>query len=82
MSKGLSIDYETGDRIAVCVMQDQLQYLRKEQEWFEASPEKRKELAEASGYSMYVHPEDYAMNRDKYIPALETLIKFFGGSYD
>lgn len=79
MNKGLQLDYETGDRIAVCVMKDQLAYLRKEQEWFEADGEKRKTLTRELGYSQWVHEEDYALNRDKYIPALETLIKYFGG---
>lgn len=79
MSKALQLDYETGDRIAVCVMRDQLAYLRKEQEWFEATPEGREKLTKELGYGQWVHPDDYALNRDKYIPALETLIKYFGG---
>lgn len=77
--KGLTIDYETGDRIAVCVMVEQLDYLYKEQEWFVADEEKRKELTDSWGHHMYVHPDDYAKNAKEYIPALRTLIAYFGG---
>lgn len=80
MMRGLQIDFETADRIAVCTMKDQLKYLRREQEWFEADAEKRRLLIVGWGHPMYVHEEDYANNRDKYIPALETLIEYFGGS--
>lgn len=76
---GLTIDYETADRITLCVMKDQLDTLKREQEWFEASPERKEELSVEWGHTLYVHPEDYGLNRDKYIPALETLIAYFGG---
>lgn len=81
MTKGLKIDYETADRIALCVMKDQLTYLRNEQRWFESSEEERIQLQKELGYSQWVHPEDYAMNASKYIPALELMIAYFGG-YD
>lgn len=78
----LQIDYETADRIAVCTMKDQLSYLRKEQEWFEATEERREELKVEWGlqYGMHVHEEDYEKNRDEYIPSLVCLIEYFGGS--
>lgn len=79
MSKGLFIDYETGDRIAICVMKEQLAYLLKEQEWFESDEEKRKQLKQEWGHPMYVHAEDYAKNAREYIPALRLLIGYFGG---
>lgn len=63
---GLQIDYETADRIALLVMQDQLRYLKEE---LRAHIEDGK----------YLHPEDYELSTTKYIPALETLIKYFGG---
>lgn len=66
MSRGLQIDFETADRIAVCVMQDQLKYLKEEI---------RLHVEEGQ----YLHPEDYELSSTKYIPALETLIKYFGG---
>lgn len=75
----ISIDYETADRIAICVMKDQLKYLLEEQKWFEASPEERASLSKETR-TLWVHPEDYALNRDKYIPALQTLIAYFGGT--
>lgn len=80
MSKGLVIDYETADRIALCVMQDQLKYLLQEQEWFEADDEKKKKLEKKLGHSLWVHPEDYANNASKYIPALKLMIGYFGGT--
>jgi len=76
---GLKIDYETGDRIAVCVMRDQLAYLEKEQKWFESDEQGRKELVEQWNHSMWVHEEDYTKNAREYIPALKTLIAYFGG---
>ena len=69
---GVTLDFETADRITLCVLKDQLEYLEKEIAWFEA-PE-----AEREGY-MYVHPDDYLKNKTELIPALRTLIAFFGG---
>lgn len=79
MSKGLVIDYETADRITVCTLRDQLEYLLREQQWFEASEEIRATLQEQWGFGLYVHPEDYANNASKYIPALQLMIDYFGG---
>lgn len=63
---GLKIDYETADRIALCVMKDQLGYLKEEI---------RLHVEEGK----YLHPEDYHLSTTKYIPALETLIEYWGG---
>lgn len=63
---GLKIDYETADRIALCVMKDQLRYLKEEI---------RLHVEEGK----YLHPEDYHLSMTKYIPALETLIEYWGG---
>lgn len=79
MSRGLQIDYETADRITICVLKDQLRYLEKEQEWYEADEEGRKNLVEKWNHPMYVHAEDYAKNTHEYIPALTCLIEYFGG---
>lgn len=65
--KGVMIDYDTADRIALCVMQDQLKYLKEEV---------RLHVEEGQ----YLHPEDYHDSMTKLIPALETLIKYFGGT--
>lgn len=64
---GLQIDYETADRITLLVMQDQLRYLKEEV---------RAHVEDGE----YLHPEDYELSTTKYIPALETLIKYFGGT--
>ena len=65
--RGLMLDYDTADRIALCVMQDQLKYLKEEV---------RLHVEEGQ----YLHPEDYHDSMTKLIPALETLIKYFGGT--
>ena len=66
MTNGLTIDYETADRITLTVMQDHLGYLKEEV---------RAHVEDGA----YMHPEDYHESMTKYIPALETLIKYFGG---
>lgn len=68
MIKGLELDYETADRITVLVMKDQLAYLKEEI---------RLHVEEGK----YLHAEDYHKSMTEYIPALELLIKYFGG-YD
>lgn len=66
MNKGLTIDFETADRITVCSLKDQLGYLKEEV---------RLHVEEGK----YLHPEDYHESMTKLIPALETLIKYYGG---
>lgn len=68
MNKGLELDYETADRITLCVLQDQLRYLKEEI---------RLHVEEGQ----WLHPEDYHKSMTEYIPALELLIAYFGG-YD
>lgn len=76
---GLRIPYEVADGITLTVLQDQLAYLLREQRWFETPVADRFALEEEHGYSQWVHPDDYANNRDVLIPALRTLILYFGG---
>ena len=66
MGKGLVIDFETVDRITLLTMKDQLGYLKEEIR-----------LHVEEGH--YMHPEDYHDSMTKLIPALETLIRYFGG---
>lgn len=73
------IDYETADRIVLDRLKDQLSYLEKEQQWFEAEVDSREQLERQWGHGIYVHPDDYENNRDRYIPALKLLIEYFGG---
>ena len=80
--RGLTIDFETADRITLCCLKDQLEYCLKEQEWFEASDQGRKILEEKWGHSMWVHKDDYADVMRKYIPSLKTLIAYYGGTDD
>jgi hypothetical protein len=65
MSNGLTIDYDTADRITLLTMHDQLKYLRKELEDFKEGK--------------YLHPEDVT-NNIKLIAALELLIPYYGGT--
>lgn len=65
MSRGLSIDFDTADRITLFVLEDQLKYLRKELEDFKEGK--------------YLHPEDVTRNI-KLIAALELLIPYYGGT--
>ena len=66
MSRGLEIDYDTADRIALTVMQYHLGYLREEV---------RAHVEDGA----WMHPEDYHKSMTELIPALETLISYFGG---
>jgi len=66
MSKGLELDYETADRITVLSLKDQLGYLKEEL---------RLHLEEGQ----YLHPEDAYKSEHVLIPALETLIDYYGG---
>lgn len=67
MSKGLEIDFEIADKIAVASMKDQLKYLKEEV---------RQHMEEGQ----YLHPEDFHNSVVKLIPALETLIPYYGGT--
>ncbi len=65
--KGITLDFETADRITVLTMQDQLKYLKEEI---------RLHVEEGQ----YLHPEDYHNSMTKLIPALEVLIPYYGGT--
>lgn len=65
MSAGLSIDFDTADRITLLVLKDQLKYLQKELEDYKEGK--------------WLHPEDVA-NSIKLISALELLIPYYGGT--
>jgi hypothetical protein len=65
MSAGLSIDFDTADRITLLVLKDQLKYLRKELEDYKEGK--------------WLHPED-VVNNAKIIEALELLIPYYGGT--
>jgi len=80
METGIKIPYEVADGVAIAVMQDQLDYLLKEQMWFEADESQRLVYKMDWGYGLYVHPEDYAKNAKEFIPALKLLITYFGGN--
>jgi hypothetical protein len=65
MSRGITLDFDTADRITVLVLQDQLKYLRKELEDYKEGK--------------WLHPEDVVKNAE-IIAALELLIPYYGGT--
>ncbi len=65
--KEITIPYEVADGITLATLQDQLSYLREE-------------IRLHTEEGKYLHPEDYHNSMTKYIPALEVLIPYYGGS--
>ena len=63
------ISIDAADMITLAVLQDHLRYLKEEV---------RAHVDEGK----YLHPEDYHNSMTKLIPALETLIPFFGGEIE
>lgn len=61
---GVSIDYETADRITLLTLVDAKESLEKEWQDYENG--------------QYLHPDDVAANR-KYLAALKEVIHYFGG---
>ena len=66
MEKGLEIPYEVADKITLATLQEQLSYLKENV---------RLHVEEGR----WLHPEDYHNHMTKLIPALETIIEYFGG---
>ena len=67
MSVGLTIPYEVADKITLSTLQDQLKYLKEE-------------IRLHTEEGRYLHAEDYHSSMTKLIPALETLIPYYGGA--
>ena len=65
-NKGMVLDYEIVDAIALQSLQDQLKYIKKE-------------VKACLKKGEYMHPEDLAHNQLVLIPAFEALIKYYGG---
>ena len=65
MSKGLTIDFETADRITVLSLKDHLNYLKQE-------------VKDYVENGKWMHPGDFEQSVTKLIPALETIIKYYG----
>ena len=65
MRRGITLDFDTADRITLLVLKDQLKYLRKELEDFKNGK--------------WVHPED-VVKKAEIIVALELLIPYYGGT--
>ncbi len=65
MRNGITLDFDTADRITLLVLKDQLKYLRKELEDYKEGK--------------WLHSEDVT-NNIKIIAALELLIPYYGGT--
>ena len=65
MSNGITIDFDTADRITLLVLKDQLKYLRKELKDYKDGK--------------FLHPED-VVRHTEIIVALELLIPYYGGT--
>ena len=65
MRNGITLDFDTADKITLLVMQDQLKGLRMELADFEEGK--------------WLHPEDVT-NNIKIIAALKVLIPYYGGT--
>ena len=63
---GITLPYDVADSITLTVLQDHLGYLREE----------LKNHRENNGW---MHSEDVRKTEEELIPALETLIRYFGG---
>ena len=63
---GLTIDWETADRITLTNLKEALETLQSE-------------LDAHINDGKWMHPEDVSNNVSKYIPALKTLIEYYGG---
>lgn len=63
---GVNLPYEVADGICLAVMKEHLEHLEEEV---------RAHLEDG----IYMHPEDLGNSMSKYIPALKTLIEYFGG---
>ena len=61
----MSIPFEVADGITLANMQEQLKFLKKELKDHEAGS--------------WMHPEDVDKSRHELIPALKTIIKYYGG---
>ena len=63
---GIELDHETADRITLLSLKDHLAYLKEEV---------RLHVEEGQ----WLHPEDYHKSMTQLIPALETIIDYYGG---
>lgn len=66
MATGMEIDWETADLITKQNLKSQLEYLEQE-------------IQDHVEKGTWMHPEDYHASMTQYIPALRTLIKYYGG---
>lgn len=63
---GMTIDYETADLITKTNLKEALSYMEAE-------------LRNHFENGAWMHPEDVYQSQNEYIPALKTLIKYYGG---
>jgi hypothetical protein len=64
--KEFTIPQDAADRIAIAVLEEHLSYLRQD-------------LKSHREQGTWMHPEDVRKSEEELIPALKTLIRYFGG---
>lgn len=67
MLSGITLDFESADRITLLNLENQLRYLEKE-------------VLEYDGKDKWMHPDDYKESTTVLIPALKAIIKYYGGT--
>ena len=68
---GINLSYEVADGITLLCLQDHYHYLTKELKEYRENPEKK-----------YLHPVDAFNSEFNLIPALKTIIEYYGGDVD
>lgn len=66
---GMVIPWEVADGITLANLQDQYNYLKEELRQYEEE-------------GRWMHPSDVEKSKHYYLPALECLIEYYGGSKD
>lgn len=66
---GMTIDFETADKITLLNLKDALATMEKE-------------VKDHIETGSWMHPEDLHEATFTYMPALKVLIKYYGGSYE
>jgi len=73
----IELSFDAASEVTICTLLDSLGYIKKEQEWFEANEEQRDQLEDEWGHGMYVHPDDYEINK-ALIQAITTVLHYYG----
>lgn len=67
MLSGITLDFESADRITVLNLENQLRYLEESVRGYDEE-------------GKWMHADDYAESVSLLIPALKTIIRYYGGT--